>query len=364
MKLVDKAVQFYQRYSRFVPVAAFFGGFTWDSLTLTRIDLMFDNLILLLYILCIGGLILIVTLVENGRLGRPWLLKYRDWYPVAMQFFLGGLFSAYVIFYVQSASLTKNALFVLVLFLLLVANEFLEKRLTNLYLLLALYFVAAFSFFIFFIPVVTKVMNLFTFIAAGLSSLLLVGGLLYILHRWGLFMTRKALLLAAAPPVVLYLVVNLFYWQNWIPPVPLSLKDRGIYHHAHKDPESDLFVLQYERPKWYQFWKTDDDPFHYAPGDSVNCFTAVFAPTMLTKGIVHHWQKYLPSREAWVTTDRLQFPITGYREGGYRGITRKVNVSPGDWRVNVETEDGLLLGRIDFEVVEVPERVELKTVYR
>jgi hypothetical protein len=40
--------------------------------------------------------------------------------------------------------------------------------------------------------------------------------------------------------------------------------------------------------------------------------------------------------------------MTGGRETGYRLYTMKQRVQPGEWRVDVETEDGRLLGRMTF----------------
>lgn len=361
---VLKIKEWYERIEQFNPVVFFFGGFTWDSITLKRIDQIFDNLILLTYLLLLGLLMIVTTLVENGRLKHPLLLKYRDWYPLGLQFFMGGLFSAYVIFYFQSASFTKTGLFLAVLVGLLVANEFLENKLRNIYLLLAIYFMASFSFFTFFIPVLVKALNIFTFTAGGLISLLLVLGVTRFLHKKQIFATQRHYLAAGLMAVGLYGIINLLYFTNRIPPVPLSLKSGGIYHHASKSASDGNFILKFERPEWYQVLRSSDTTFRYAAGDTVSCFTAVFAPTQLTKKIFHHWQQYFPNREQWLTTDRLGFEITGYRDGGYRGITRKQHVSPGKWRVDVETAEGILLGRIGFEVEGVERRVALKTVYR
>ncbi len=46
LDLILKIKNFYERFERFNPVAFFFGGFTWDSITLKRIDQPLDNLIL------------------------------------------------------------------------------------------------------------------------------------------------------------------------------------------------------------------------------------------------------------------------------------------------------------------------------
>ena len=42
--------------------------------------------------------------------------------------------------------------------------------------------------------------------------------------------------------------------------------------------------------------------------------------------------------------------IYGGRELGFRGYAYKNNYLPGDWKVFVETQDGLELGRISFNV--------------
>ena len=44
--------------------------------------------------------------------------------------------------------------------------------------------------------------------------------------------------------------------------------------------------------------------------------------------------------------------IAGGREGGYRGYTIKQRVMPGDWRVDVETPEGRIIGRVSFRVEE------------
>src|SRR6266571_4484415 len=95
-----------------LPVAFFLGGVTFDSVTLTRIDRLRDNLIMLLYLSLLGGLI----------------ARAQPHYPHAIQFLLGGLFSAYTVFYSQSASLTTTAVFFALLIVLLVGNEFLRDR--------------------------------------------------------------------------------------------------------------------------------------------------------------------------------------------------------------------------------------------
>ncbi|MEJ2055294.1 MAG: DUF2914 domain-containing protein [Calditrichaceae bacterium] len=353
-KLYQKTFNFYGNYKRFLPVISFTAGFTWDSFTLTRIDLWSDNIILFLYIALLGIMITVVNFINDGLIKRRWILNYQNWYPMGIQFFLGGLFSSYVVFYFKSAALSKNWLFIGLLIIILIGNEFIENRLSNLKLQFTLYFLAAFSFFIFFIPVLIKVMNTFIFILSGLISVIWVIGLLHFITRKSSERTQQDFKITSIIIIGLFLILNLFYFFNWIPPVPLALKDAGIYHHVSR--VDNQYRVKFEKGSWYQFWKDSDDVFHFSEGDSVYCYAAVFAPTELNKKIIHQWQFYNNVTEEWQTTDRLGYKISGGRDGGYRGYTYKRNIQSGKWRVNVITKEGLLLGRIGFELISNPNK--------
>jgi hypothetical protein len=51
-----------------------------------------------------------------------------------------------------------------------------------------------------------------------------------------------------------------------------------------------------------------------------------------------------------MTTDRIRYDVTGGRRNGYRGVTFKQHAPPGQWRVDVETPAGQVLGRIGFRI--------------
>ncbi len=353
--LYQRSAAFYERRKRWMPLLFFFAGVLWDVLTLDRIDAWSDNLILLVYLIVLGGLILAATLVAYERATSPRLISYRRWFPHAIQFFLGALFSAYVIFYFQSATLTPSSVFLVLLVLLLLANEFIHQRLFNLYLLFGLYFLAGFSFFLFFIPVVTKTMSYGMFWLAGLLSLGLVGAMLVYLWSRSIFASVRSFAYALGIVVALFGVLNVFYLLHWIPPVPLAMRFGGAFHHVSRvGPDFDL---RFEQPAWYQFWVDSDDPFRYTEGDTVYCFAAIFAPTRLRKKINHHWQRYDEAQQAWISTDRIDYVIEGARYRGYRGYTFKRYAQPGAWRVDVETEEGHVIGRIRFDIVPAREPV-------
>jgi hypothetical protein len=150
--------------------------------------------------------------------------------------------------------------------------------------------------------------------------------------------------------VAVTVIVVVFYFLNWIPPVPLSLRFGGIYHEVTKGEGG--YHLTYEKVPWYRPWQRSDDP--YLGDGPAYCFTAVFAPVDLTTTVYHRWQTRSfgaeGERRGYVTTDRIGFSIAGGRDDGYRGYTVKQQVAPGDWRVDVETADGRIIGRVAFRV--------------
>jgi hypothetical protein len=339
-----------------LPPLFFFAGVIYNTIVLSRIDRFRDNLILLLYLSLLGFLI-----VLTGRLGTAGvspeeldqtesgldrlLLQGRPYAPMAIQFLLGSLFSAYAVFYWKSASFTGTAVFFCLLVALLVGNEFIRDRLSNLQLLLALYALVTCSFFTFFLPVVTGWMNMGVFMMGVVLSGLVTSRLVELLYRGKPAWSKKEAAVAAAPAFGVLCVVVLLYLVNWIPPVPLSMKFGGVFHEVRKAGER--FELVYQK-HWFQFWKHSDDP--YPADEPVYCFTAVFAPVRLETTIYHHWYSRSDKNGAFSPVDRIPIRIQGGRESGYRAYTFKQGLAAGDWRVDVETEDGRVLGRVRFTV--------------
>ena len=338
--------RFYRRHENLGPPLFFFGGVTWDALTIRRIDAWFDNVFLLTYLVLLGIAIMGAILNENGRLRNPTLCRYREWLAPVIQFLAGALFSAYVIYYSQSVSWATSAFWIF-LVVLLVANEFLHRIAFNAYVLLSLYFLAALTFFIFFLPVLTSTMGYATFLASGGLSLLLIGVMVGYLRYRAVFRGMRTTLLAVLM-LGLFGVMHLLYVKNWIPPVPLALRAGGAYHHVASTPEG--YRLTYEPQPWDQRLGLDTPVLHRAEGDTVFCFAAVFAPTALKTSIIHHWQFFDPQENHWQTTDRIRYTVKGGRFNGYRGYTFKRHTWEGRWRVDVETPEGLLLGRIPFRL--------------
>ncbi len=340
----------------FMPAVFFLLGVTYDTVTLTRIDRLQDNLVLMLYLALLGTLIIL-----TGRLGiepppdreqltslpafTRWVLASRPYFPMASQFLLGGLFSAYTIFYSRSTSFTGTAVFFSLLIALLVINEFLRDRLSNLRLLVSLYGVVTFAFLTFFLPVMTGYMNAMVFLLGAGVSVAVTLRVVHLIYRDNPDRSRHEATKVTVPTIACVALLVGFYFMNWIPPVPLSLKFGGMYHEIKRT--GDQFELSFER-QWYQVWKRADTT--YPSNQPIYCFTAVFAPVDLNTTIYHHWYFRPTSERPFMHADRIPIKISGGREGGYRAYSFKQRLDPGDWRVDVESQDGRIIGRVSVQV--------------
>lgn len=352
----------------FMPAVFFLSGVTYDTLTLTRIDRLQDNLLLLLYIVLLGALIVLtgrlgIAPADTHELAQPsglarLLLRTRPYYPMAMQFLLGGLFSAYAVFYSRSASLTGTGIFLGLLVLLLVGNEFLRDRLSNVRLLVSLYALVCFSFFTFFLPVMAGSIGTWVFLLGAGLSVVVTLRVVHLIYKDNRERSAREAMGTSVPGIALIGLLVGFYFLNWIPPVPLSMKFGGMYREVQR--QGDRFLLAYGRD-WYEVWKRSESP--YPANEPIYCFTAVFAPVALDTTVYHHWYFRPNSSKPFTHADKIPIKIVGGREGGYRAYTFKQRLDPGDWRVDVETEDGRVVGRVAVHVEEGVERsTSLRTV--
>jgi DUF2914 family protein len=231
------------------------------------------------------------------------------------------------------------------LVLLLVGNEFLRDRLSNLRLLISLYALVCFGFFTFFLPVMTGYMNVLVFLTGAALSAAVTFRVVQLIYRNNPDRSSREAFGVTVPAFALIGLLVGFYFLNWIPPVPLSMKFGGIYHEVKKS--DDRFELSFER-KWYQLWKRSNTTF--PAHEPIYCFTAVFAPVALNTTVYHHWYFRPHENKPFTHADRIPVKISGGREGGYRAYTFKQQLDAGDWRVDLEAEDGRIIGRVSVTV--------------
>ncbi len=326
------------------------GGFIFDTLTLGRIDRLYDLIVLCLHMSFLTLTIYLYNLTEDGKWKNTILERVEEYFPLAIQFFFGGLSSAYVIYFSRSVSLSKTAAFFFILIAMLVANEHLKRRISNKYLQFSVYFFLSFTFFTFMIPVFAKEMSVRIFLYSGLVSLGCTIGLITFIYARSAS-TRHEIKLAKLLTLILgvYALINAFYFLKLIPPVPLALEE-GIVAHNIKQVNND-YIVSYEADDGFIFWRDHRLKFAFVPEERVYVFSSIFAPTDLKETMLHRWSWYNDSTNEWSVVEDIPFDITGGRDGGFRGYTYKQNVKPGLWQVEVLTDDELLLGVIDFEII-------------
>lgn len=347
----SKLPKFLEKHKKYVPIFFFIGGFIFDTLTLGRIDRLYDLIVLNLHITSLTIVLYLYNLADDGTWKNTFLGAYEKYFPLAIQFFFGGLSSAFVIYFSRSVSFSKTISFFLLLLILLIANEFLKKRISNKYLQFSVYFFVHFTFCTFMIPVFIKEMNTSVFIISGLFSISFTVLFIIFIYKSSAS-TRLELKPFKIIGIILTMFVsfNLFYLFNMIPPVPLAL-DRGIV--AHNVEKTDTgYTISYQAEEWYIFWRPHKQKLIVAPSENVYVFTSIFAPTDINKAIIHRWKWFNPNTEDWEIVDNIDYDITGGRNEGYRAYTYKSNLKNGLWEVQIITEkEELVIGVVDFELV-------------
>lgn len=353
--MVQSVRSFLSRNERYIGPGAMALGFVIDNFTLTRIDQLFDNLILATYLLIIAFCSILLNMRDTGGLTSRLGEKLGRLAPIIFQFAIGGLFSGYVIFYSRSASLVGNWPFVLGLIALLIGNEFFRTRYNGFQFRLTILYISIFTFSIFSVPVLVKSVSAWVFVLSGLVSLLLIYLLLRVMDYLSPAGRRRGSISTKVNVGFIFVLFNMLYFSNTIPPIPLSLTESGVYHFIER--AGDSYNLYDEDDAWH------DDLFgtkvHVAPAGGVYVYSSVFAPTDLSTTLKHRWSYFNEDLEEWQTINEIPYQINGGRDGGYRGYTYKSVVIPGQWRVDVLTKRDQVLGRVAFEVIPVPETPEL-----
>jgi hypothetical protein len=330
----------------YLPALFFSGGFIFDIVTLGRIDNILNMVSHGLFLLLIMGALVVQFLEITPKVGAKRIVTlFFTYQNDIVHFLLGALLNAFVIFYFKSGSLINTFLLVVVLFILLVINEigfFKQKGPT---LKVVMFTISLSSFFIYLLPVLIGKIGSGIFLASQFCTVMVVMVLWQILLKMDVnpAMISSKLLVPAASVVVVF---TLLYAARIIPPVPLSLKQIGIYHGLEKTPEG--FVLSRLTSPW-KVWSQGDQDFVAREGDIIYLFTRIFAPGGFKDKLFYHFQ--IKDRNGrWQSTDKIPLIIVGGREEGFRGYAYKKNYQDGIWRALVETAEGREIGRIGFKV--------------
>lgn len=328
---------------------AFVLGFVVDNITLNRVDQLFDNFLLAMYVVLAMASLAMMYASSAGKIEGKLGTFFRNYSPMVVQYSFGGLLSGMLIFYGRSGSWTESWPYLLVILFAIYGNETIKDRSSRLIYNLAILFIGLLSYVVLVIPVFTGMMGPWIFVGSGLLALLImywfVRLLKVIVPKFITLHMRSIVFIVG----LIFAGLNFLYFANIIPPIPLSLKDVGIYHSVVRFENGD-YQLKYEEGAWYQFLRKSDTVFHPVAGDNIFCFAKVFAPTKLQTDIYHKWEFYDEKTEKWKEHLRVSYAISGGRDAGFRGYTLIQNYTDGKWRCTVETQRGQILGRETFIV--------------
>ncbi|OHA92974.1 MAG: hypothetical protein A2W58_02875 [Candidatus Zambryskibacteria bacterium RIFCSPHIGHO2_02_38_10.5] len=349
-KIVGSGVHtWYGKYERPISSFSLVAGFVFDAVMLKRVDMFWENMWVIGHLVIVGVCMVLIHKIKGiaGDEGNP--DKAHFWLVNVIQFFFGGLISVFLVFYFRSGDLAISWPFFLILALVFWANESLKRHFVRLNFQISLFFLSLFLCAIYLVPVFTHRIGAGIFILSGIISLALMITFLRILS-WASgreFQKNKHHIVFWV--LTIFTVMHIFYFANIIPPIPLALKDSGIYHSFQKDSAFN-YIVSYEDIGWTKFLSISRG-IHIASGDTIYAYSAVFSPTSLNTTIVHRWQYYDPLEKKWTDMSKILLPVVGGRDNGFRTYSAISGLSLGKWRVNVETLRGQVIGRLRFTVI-------------
>ncbi len=345
----------YQRNERKFAIASFSGGFILDALTVDRVDSwrVIGQQVGYLAVIMVA---LAQMFLEEGRppreLDKMFVLKrwYFNYRTALVSFFLGTLLNLYTIFYFKSSSLVVSFAFLAFLVFLLVANESARFKSLGLSFRFALLSLCMLSFFACMVPVLVGSIGLVVFLFSILVGCVPLIGLSLWIRARAPERVQQARRQISIPLGLVLVGFLAFYLFRLIPPVPLSIPFIGVYHDVEKTEEG--YRLSHERPAW-RFWENGDQQFLAQEGDKIYVFFRIFSPTHFSDQVTMRWY-WKDNAGRWALQDSIPINIVGGRKQGFRGYGVKANYRFGDWKVQVETNDGREIGRIYFNVEIVP----------
>lgn len=341
-----RLLNFYHAHEKKAELSFFLGGFVFDVFTLAEVNDYFSIIQQCIYLI-ICAIILIKEIsdpegTQNKSKFSGFFWEYRK---LILHFILGSLLSIYSLYFLLSSSFFSSLIFVLFLFTLMVLNEVkvIQDGLFN--IKVALYTLCLICFFALLWPVLLGFVGLLPFALSMTTTTIVLYYMIKAMNKksTGVISVQRYFIFPSAITLGTFV---LFYFLKLIPPVPISLKHIGVYHHIEK--RQNDYVLSHERP-WWRFWHKGDQLFYAKEKDSIYVFAKISSPAGFSDNVMLHWFQ-MDKNGQWLSTDKIPMNIKGGRSEGFRGYAFKRNFTEGSWRVNVETTDEREIGRIYFKV--------------
>lgn len=356
-----KALSWYGRFERPISSVSLVSGFIFNAIALTRVDLFWENFWVVVHLLLVATCIILINLRENEGedVMNPGQIHF--WLMTTLQFFFGGLLSTYLVFYFRSGTFLTSWPFFVILAGVFLANERLKRHYQRLVFQISFLFLSFLLFAIYFIPVLLHKIGDTVFILSGAASLAAIWVFLFILKYFAREKFSKSRNLLFLSIFGIFIFTNILYFLNLIPPLPLSLKDAGIYQSLVVEAPGK-YTVKYEDQGAFSFLRLYQD-IHLMPGTTLYAYSAIFSPAYFNTDMIHEWQYYDGKAKVWVTKNRIVLPVVGGRERGYRTYSEEGGLAPGRWRVNVMTSGNKVIGQLLFNVINADTEPSLLTKY-
>ncbi len=355
---MKKLFKWIGRNERHISTAVFLGGFIIDNIAYERVDLPWVHTLFTGFLIAAALCIIVSHVLRRERPDAAPSTKNPLYtlIPIAAQFFLGALLSGCVIFYTRSAAFGVSWPFLLLLAIVFIGNEVFRKYRERLAFQCVLFFFTLYAYAIFALPIARGTVSSLIFVESGVVSVVTFALFLWLLSAISKKRFVESLRSITIWSAGLLVVVNVFYFTGLIPPLPLALRDAGVYHSIVRTGNSYQVATEAASSHFFS-----TQVVHHVPGTPLYAFSAIFAPVQLSAPIVHRWQKYDDAAGEWETIAAAAFSIAGGRDGGYRGYSMITDPTPGKWRVSIETDSGGVLGRVRFDVENVSIAPQLYT---
>ncbi len=359
MTLITKLKSFYQRNERYMVPGVLLLGVVIDFITFRSIELKSAFMLLAVHWFFAGSAITFLVSRGNKQTTKYKTIRWLSFItPLIVQFSFGATLSAAFIFYWFSGSFTSSWPFFLLVGFLMIANETFREYYLKPGVQLSVSYFISFSLLSVFFPYLLNSLSAWVFILSGITSLAFMLGFLHLLSKGApLIMRHKGIILLSIFSI--FGMMNLLYFTNLIPPIPLSLVDAGVYHDIER--VKNTYFVQAEN-KTVIGKLLPGEHIHIQKGNSLHALTSIFAPSDLSTVIVHEWQRFDQETYSWEAKSEVSYTMTGGRDQGYRGFSQRPISEEGLWRVRAKTTRGQVVGSIWFFVSFIEDTPRIITI--
>lgn len=278
--------------------------------------------------------------VHHRFLDREWSEAWKSRFTWMMQFCFGSMYSALVVCYFKSSGSLASLILVLMLAVLLVGNEFLQKKYESFGVSLAFFCLLGTMFMNFTIPHLVHRIGFLWFFLSTLASFGVCVGIQRLSHH------KKRVLIA---PAIISTALVVAYVMNWVPPVPLVLKQQMVCQNF----DRTNYSCDVDVPTFLQTIGVKLPSVHRIDGAEVYFLSSVYAPADLKAELEYRWYLKDENTGNYKLIDKVssgRMVMRGGREAGYRSYTKKKNPPAGRYRVETAYKNGAVIGSQKFEI--------------